>query len=103
MMCIKTFRHFIRIFCQILQSPPKALIMYKNIIFTYIISMETLDLKVICCDRSFKDFVLNLLKNDILSVKCDENISRTQIPGKYPPPVCHIILSALMNRPIAGS
>ena len=41
--------------------------------------METLDLKVICCDRSFKDFVLNLLKNDILSVKCDENITGSEV------------------------
>ena len=41
--------------------------------------METLDLKVICCDRSFKDFVLNLLKNDILAIEHDENITGSEV------------------------
>ena len=51
--------------------------MCKNGIFAYIISMKVLNLKVICCLRAFKQFMLNLFDND--AIEHNENITGSEV------------------------
>ena len=44
-----------------------------------IISMEILNLEIICCFGAFQQFVLNLLYNDILAIEHDEDITCSEI------------------------
>ena len=47
--------------------------------------MIILNLEVICRFRTFKQFVLNLLNNDILAVEHNKDISCTEIDSTCPP------------------
>lgn len=58
--------------------------MHKNLIFTNIIGMEVFDLKVICYFGAFKQFMLYLLYNNILSIKHDKNIACTKVNRTCP-------------------
>jgi len=59
-------------------------IMGPNRRVTNIISMVIFNLEVICRFRTFKQFVLNLLNNDILAVEHNKDISCTEINSTCP-------------------
>ena len=60
-------------------------VMHQDGLFADIISMEILNLEVICCLRAFKQLMLNLLDNDILAIEHNENITGSEVNGTCPP------------------
>ncbi len=61
-----------------------VVIMHRHFRIADIISMEPLNLKVIRRFRAFQQLVLNLLDDNIFTVKGDENIPRAELAGTCP-------------------
>ena len=53
--------------------------MHQYRLVTDIISMEILNLEIICCLRAFQQLMLNLFDNDILAIEHDEDITSSEV------------------------